>query len=303
MRRLYIFFSLFPMLVQARQTCQHLAMRNSPEIWQSSLPIPQKDGHKYDRGHALIYGGEVMTGAARLAARAAQRIGAGIVTLATSAKSLPIYAEALESVIVREADDVASWQNLLSDEKRNAILIGPGLGQGELQMQLVLSALATQKPSVLDAEALTNFSQNPDVLLTKFHKQCVLTPHEGEFAKLFGHKIDLALPKTERSIMAAKIAGCIVLLKGAETVIATPDGQIITNDNAPPWLATAGAGDVLAGLILGLLAQKMPPFLAASAAAWLHGSIAADFGMGLIAEDLVAGIPHKIQQLLAAQNT
>lgn len=237
-----------------------------------------------------------MTGAARLAARAAQRMGAGLVSLAASAKAMPIYAEALESVIVREASDSAAWRELLADPRRNAILIGPGLGLGKIQQELVLAALETQKPCVLDADALTNFAG--DTVLPKLHPQCILTPHEGEFAKFFGHRISSVLPKPERAMQAAKMAGCIVVLKGAETIIAAPDGQMVVNDNAPPWLATAGAGDVLAGMILGLVAQKMPVFWAAAAAVWVHGKIAADFGMGLIAEDLVGGIPAAVQQLL-----
>lgn len=275
-------------------------MHNTPELWRSNYPIPQRDGHKYDRGHALIYGGSSMTGAARLAARAAQRIGAGLVTIATTAQAFPIYAMALESVIVRAADDTTAWRALLADGKYNALLIGPGLGFGALQSELILTALETQRPCVLDADALTGFTTDPDMLFSKLHHQCILTPHEGEFAKLFGNKIDAAAAKSERALQAAKITGCTVLLKGADTFIASPDGRLIHNDNAPPWLATAGAGDVLAGFILGLIAQKMPVFEAAVAAAWLHGKIATDFGLGLIAEDLVDGVPKALQNLLSS---
>jgi ADP-dependent NAD(P)H-hydrate dehydratase / NAD(P)H-hydrate epimerase len=272
-------------------------MQNSPDLWLKLYPFPKREGHKYDRGHALIYGGEVMTGAARLAARAAQRIGAGLVTIATPRKSLPVYAESLESVIVREANDVKAWRDLLDDPKRDAVLIGPGLGLGSLQAELVLAALETKKPCILDADGLTNFAAQPEIFFAKLHEQCVLTPHEGEFAKLFGDRIDSAATKLDRDLQAAKIAGCIVLLKGADTIIAAPDGQAILNNNAPPWLATAGAGDVLAGLILGLVAQKMPGFWAAAAAAWLHGRVAGNFGLGLIAEDLVAGVPEVVKEL------
>jgi NAD(P)H-hydrate epimerase len=262
-------------------------MQNSPELWCSYYPVLKKDGNKYDRGHALIYGGEVMTGAARLAARAAQRMGAGLVTLATPSKSLPIYATALESVIVREANDVAAWEELLADTKRNTVLIGPGLGLGALQRKLVLAALYVRKPCVLDADALSNFANDPATLLSKLHTECVMTPHEGEFSRVFGHAISADAPKIERAQQAAKIAGCVVLLKGAETIIAAPDGQHVVNNNAPPWLATAGAGDVLAGMILGLIAQHMPVFWATAAAAWIHGSIASTLSPGMIAEDLV----------------
>jgi ADP-dependent NAD(P)H-hydrate dehydratase / NAD(P)H-hydrate epimerase len=271
-------------------------MQNTPTLWLSQFPVPKRDGHKYDRGSALIYGGAVMTGAARLAARAAQRVGTGLVTIATPDKSVPIYAEALESVIVRPANDVQAWRDLLNDEKKNAILIGPGLGIGAMEKELVLAALATKKTCVLDADALTSFADDPQALFSALHKNCVLTPHEGEFLRLF-KTIAPDEDKTTRAQKAAKIAGCIVLLKGAETVIAAPDGQTAVNTNAPPWLATAGAGDVLAGIILGLVAQKMPVFEATCAAAWIHGQIATNFGPGLIAEDVVDGIPKMLSQL------
>ena len=274
-------------------------MHNAPDLWISKFPVLKPDGHKYDRGVALIYGGAVMTGAARLAARGAQRIGAGMVVLAAPKQALSIYAEALESVIIRETNSLAQWQNLLAEPKHDVVLIGPGLGAGAEQKALVLTALASQKPCVLDADALTNFADCPDELFSKLHAQCVLIPHEGEFQRLFGARIDETADKTQRALRAAKIAGCVVLLKGAKTIITSPEKQFIISDNAPPWLATAGAGDVLAGLILGLIAQKMPIFLASAAAAWLHGDIANHFGLGLIAEDIVAGVPSALQRLLA----
>jgi NAD(P)H-hydrate epimerase len=277
------------------------AHENSPHLWQASFPFPKRDGNKYDRGHALIYGGPVMTGAARLAARAAQRVGAGLVTIATPPEAFPIYSEALESVIVRPTPSIQEWQELLADAKKNALLIGPGLGLGDFESLLVLTALETRKACVLDADALSNFAKNPGDLFAKLHPSCVLTPHEGEFARLFGTRIDAKAEKLARAHEAAKIAGCVVLLKGAETIIAAPDGNAVINDNAPPWLATAGAGDVLAGLILGLLAQKMPVFEAAAAAAWLHGAVASAFGgPGLIAEDLIEGLPTALKSLSAA---
>jgi NAD(P)H-hydrate epimerase len=226
-------------------------------------------------------------------------MGAGLVTLAAAHDAIPIYATSLESVIVREAGDIRAWRDLLADPKRNAILIGPGLGAGTLQTELVLAALETRKPCVLDADALTGFAEYPDVLFGKLNNACVLTPHEGEFARLFGKRIDPNIDKPTRARKAAEIAKCVVLLKGADTIIASPDGQAILNNNAPPSLATAGAGDVLAGMILGLLAQGMPGFLAAAASAWIHGKIAADFGPGLIAEDLISGIPEALKALSA----
>jgi NAD(P)H-hydrate epimerase len=273
---------------------------NSPDLWLRHFPFPKPEGHKYDRGHALICGGAVMTGATRLAARAAQRIGAGLVTLAAPKSALAIYAADLESVIVREADNLDAWKELLSDTKRNAVLIGPGFGLGTAQADYVLAALDSGKPCVLDADALTNFSDNPKKLFSKLHVECVLTPHEGEFARLFGKNIDLKAERLDRARQAAKLAGCVVLLKGSETIIAQPNGEAVINNNAPPWLATAGAGDVLAGIILGLIAQGMSAFMAASAGAWVHGKSASDFGPGLIAEDLIDGIPAILRGLSEA---
>jgi len=271
-------------------------LENHPALWRGLFPFPAADSHKYSRGTALIRGGGLMTGATRLAARAAQRMGAGLVTLAAPAAVLPIYAESLESVIVRPCDGVTEWQALINDPRLPVLLIGPGLGLGAAQAEEVRTALAAQRPGVIDADALTVFAADPDLLFQSLHAGCVLTPHEGEFARLFG---TVEGDKAVRALAAAKRAGCVVLLKGAETVIASPDGRAIINRNAPPWLATAGAGDVLAGMILGLLAQHMPPFDAACAAAWAHGQIASRHGPGLIAEDIVARIPPVLQEITA----
>lgn len=270
---------------------------NAPELWREQFPFPTAAGHKYARGHALIYGSATMTGAARLACRAAQRMGAGVVTLAAPASVLPIYAATLESAIVQPANELREWQCLFADSRRNAILIGPGLGNGDLQRDMVLAVLESGKTCVLDADALTSFENEPQTLLGALHKNCVLTPHEGEFTRIFGSRIAPADDKISRTLKAAEIARCCVLLKGADTVIASPESYAVVNHNAPPWLATAGAGDVLAGLITGLVAQKMPIFLATCAAAWIHGLIATQFGPGLIAEDLVEGIPAALKSL------
>jgi NAD(P)H-hydrate epimerase len=272
---------------------------NNPALWHGVFPFPKPDGHKYDRGSALIAGGEIMTGAARLAARAAQRMGAGLVTLAAPKAAFAIYAEALESIIVQSADDLGAWQNLLDDPKRNALLLGPGYGHGKRQTDFIKAALASKKSCVLDADALTAFADTADAFFKMLHPSSVLTPHEGEFARLFGKHLDMQADKITRAREASRLANCIVLLKGNETIIAQPDGRTIVNRNAPPWLATAGAGDVLAGMILGLAAQSMPLFEASAAAAWLHGSVATAFGPGLIAEDLVNGIPQALKGLAA----
>ena len=275
-------------------------MHNTPDHWLSFFPSPKPEGHKYDRGVALVYGGAHMTGAARLAVRAAQRIGAGLVVLASPDSAISIYAETLESVILLRTNNFPEWQSAVNAAKHTVILIGPGLGLDSEHKQYVLAALATGKPCVLDADALTIFADDPDQLFLKLHPHCILTPHEGEFQRLFGKQVDATAEKSMRAKHAAKMANCIVLLKGAETVIAAPDGQMIINNNAPPWLATAGSGDVLAGLTLGLMAQKMPIFWSAAAATWLHGDIANHFGVGMIAEDLVSGIPAALQRLLVS---
>lgn len=270
------------------------SMDNTPDLWHGFLPYPQIDTHKYSRGTALIRGGALMTGAARLAARAAQRAGAGLVTVAAPTSAWPIYATALESVIVRPCDSAPEWQQLLDAPAQPAVLIGPGLGA--TQPQEIFAALAVKRPTILDADALTAFADNPTLLFDNVHPDCVLTPHEGEFTRLFG---DINGDKPTRAAAAATRAGCVVLLKGSETVIAAPNGQTLINRNAPPWLATAGSGDVLAGIILGLVAQKMPAFWATAASAWLHGQIAAQHGMGLVAEDIVAGVPKVLQAVQA----
>ncbi len=263
---------------------------NNRELWEGLLPKPEAEGHKYSRGHALIFGGPVMTGASRLAARAAQRMGAGLVTLAAPKEAWEVYAKALESVIVQPVAAMEACRALLEDERRNAVLIGPGLGLEPEKKDLILAVLASRKPCVLDADALTLFAEEPELLFKALHEDCILTPHEGEFSRLFGSRIDPAADKISRAQKAAKMAGCVVLLKGADTVIASPDGFAVVNLNAPPWLATGGAGDVLAGMILGLVAAGMPAFAAACAATHIHGAIATAHGPGLIAEDLVDGI-------------
>jgi NAD(P)H-hydrate epimerase len=234
-----------------------------------------------------------MTGAARLSARGAARAGAGLVTLAAPEAAFPIYAAALDGVIVQPCADRADFQALLADKRRNAVLIGPGAGLGPETRDKALAALAAGKSTVLDADALTVFADSPASLFAAIRGPCVMTPHEGEFARLF----DAAGSKLERARRAAKQSGAVIVLKGADTVIAAPDGRAAVNDNAPPALATAGSGDVLAGIVLGLLAQGMPAFEAAAAAVWLHGEAARHFGAGLIAADLIETLPAVLSDL------
>jgi hydroxyethylthiazole kinase-like uncharacterized protein yjeF len=228
-----------------------------------------------------------------LTARGAMHAGAGLVTLAAPVPTWMIYAASLIGVIVRSFDGVKDFNALLADERRNAIAIGPGAGVGSATRQYVLVVLAMKRAVVLDADALTSFADEPCRLFSAVAGPCVLTPHEGEFARLFDFKGD----KLQRARSAAAKSNAIVLLKGADTVIAAPDGRAIINSNAPPQLATGGSGDVLTGFIAGLLAQGLDAFHAAAAAAWLHGEAAAAVGLGLVAEDLPEALPQVLQRL------
>jgi NAD(P)H-hydrate epimerase len=267
---------------------------NTAALWSARYPWRRLDSHKYHFGHALVLGGAVVTGAGRLAARAALRVGAGLVTVACSRESLPIYAMSAPSVITAPVDTAADYQALLADPRKNAVLVGPGNGVGPETRARSLAALDAGKAVVLDADALTSFEARPPELFDAVAGPCVLTPHEGEFRRLFP---DLEGDKLTRARAAAARGGAVVLLKGADTVIAAADGRAAINANAPAALATAGTGDVLAGLIVGLLAQGMNSFDAACAAVWLHGEAGAALGPGLIAEDLCEALPGVLRGL------
>lgn len=267
---------------------------NGPAVWGSAYPWPSLADHKYSRGHVTVIGGAQMTGAARLASRAAMRAGAGILTIASPPSALPIYAASMAGVLIRPVSNGEELAEMLTDPRRNAVLIGPGGGVDRNTRDMALAALEAGRCTVLDADALTVFGDDPEALFRATRKApCVLTPHDGEFARLFDVKGD----RLTRVRAASAQAGAIVLLKGADTAIAVPSGACVINDNAPATLATAGAGDVLAGFIVGLMAQGMPPFEAASAAAWLHGEAAAQIGPGLIAEDLPDALPAVLRRL------
>jgi hydroxyethylthiazole kinase-like uncharacterized protein yjeF len=272
---------------------------NAPALWQQHLQRGDRGDHKYARGHATILAGEVATGAARLAALGARRAGAGLVTIAAPPAALSVYQSAEPGNLVTTCEDGRAFGRLLEDERRNAILLGPGSGVGERTRTATLAALSTRRPVVLDADAITVFGQAPAELFAAIQGPALLTPHEGEFRRLFP---DLAIPaKVERAREAAHRSGATVLLKGPDTVIAAPDGRAVINVHASVGLATAGAGDVLAGIAVGLMAQGLSPLAAAAAAAWLHGDCALRFGRpGLIAEDLVGQIPDALQAALAA---
>jgi len=272
--------------------------QNTPQVWRSSFPVPRIDGHKYARGHVLVVSGDVAsTGAARMSARGALRAGAGLVTLATPRNALAVNASALTAVMVRAVDTAIEFGEQLGDKRFNTCIIGPGAGVRDRTRDFVHTALAARRHLVLDADALTSFADAPERLFeairTTGDPRVVLTPHEGEFPRLFSDMSNKhpGRSKLERVRAAADRSGAVVLLKGPDTTVAAPDGRATIAANAPPWLATAGSGDVLAGIIAGLLAQGVPAFEAASIGAWMHGEAAREAGPGLIAEDLSEVLP------------
>jgi ADP-dependent NAD(P)H-hydrate dehydratase / NAD(P)H-hydrate epimerase len=282
------------------------AFENVPELWRKDFPVPRHDGHKYDRGHAVIVSGPSWsTGAARLAARGALRAGAGLVTIASPREALAVNAAANLAIMVRPVDGAAELTEFLGDRRFNALAIGPGVGVNEATCELVLAALEGERAVVLDADAITSFAKAPERLVQALkkrpHQPTVLTPHEGEFSRFFGALDERSKTgsKLERARLAAGETGAIVLIKGADTVVAAPDGRAAIAANAPAYLATAGAGDVLTGMTTGVLAQHMQAFEAVCAAVWLHGEAATTFGPGLIAEDLPECLPRVYKALLA----
>jgi hydroxyethylthiazole kinase-like uncharacterized protein yjeF len=275
---------------------------NIPELWRAELPVPSTTGHKYSRGHALVVSGPAWsTGAARLSARGALRAGAGLVTLASPTSAHAVNAAQLTAIMIRPCDGPDDLRRLLSDPRFSATVMGPGLGVGEATADLVTAALDAGEPGrgiVLDADALTSFAGRASSLAARIASsgaRAVLTPHEGEFARMFTQNGS----KLARARAAAHAVGATVLLKGPDTVVAHPDGRASIGFDLPPWLATAGSGDVLAGIIGGLLAQGMPAFEAASAAVWMHGAAARAFGPGLIAEDIPEQLPGVWRNLLS----
>lgn len=273
--------------------------RNEPALWVDALRRVDPGDHKYARGHLTILGGASATGAARLAALAGRRAGAGLVTIASPQATAGIYRAAEPGNLIVEADDGASFAKLLADERRNAFLIGPGSGVNERTRDAVLVALAARRAVVLDADVATVFADDRQRLFSTIGGMVLLTPHEGEFRRLFP-ELSSELGKVDRVRKAASLCGATILLKGPDTVIAAPDGRAVINVHAPPSLATAGSGDVLAGISAGLMTRGLSPLAAGAAAAWLHGECAYAFGKpGLIAEDLVERLP---QALVAAMN-
>lgn len=290
--------------------------QRAAHVWKVEPPtraVLAKPGaaQKYDYGHALILsGGQGKTGAARLAARGALRVGAGLVTLAVPKSALADVAAQITAVMMVPVSTAGDLGEILWDTRINALCLGPGLGTDSRARQLVETALSMGRAVVLDADALSMYRTEPDVLLSKLHDKCVLTPHGGEFARLFPDIADKlgktpkkgpAYSRVDATLAAAKRAGCTILFKGPDTVIAGPDGQCAIHsaqyDRAAPWLATAGSGDVLAGFVTGLLARGVAPMLAAETATWLHVQCAVKYGPGLIAEDIADTLPAVFRDL------
>jgi NAD(P)H-hydrate epimerase len=269
-------------------------LANYPRLWRALLPRRTPASHKYAHGHALVLGGGMASsGAARMAARAALRAGAGLVTVVCPQDALPVYAAHLTAIMVAPFADDREFARVLADPRRNGMLLGPGAGSGEVLRRRVLHVLGTKRGCVLDADALTSFQDQPQMLFDAIGGPCVLTPHEGEYKRLFAHEGD----RLTRARAAAAQCGAVLLLKGGDSVIAAADGRAFIQPDAPPALATAGSGDVLGGIVLGLLVQGMPAFEAAAAAVWLHARAGDLVGTGLIAEDLPEVLPRALAEL------
>ena len=282
----------------AIQSMKPQLFENGPDVWGAHFPWPQAEGNKYGRGYCVVVSGPAhATGAARLAARGALRAGAGLVSVASPMEAVAVNAAHLTAVMVKPFSGAKGLADLLKDTRINALAIGPGCGVGRATQELVAAVLASAAAAVLDADALTSFAQEPENLFRQLREPAVLTPHTGEFERIFPGLLTRSKDRIEAVRAAAAAAKCTVLLKGADTAIASPDGRAAVNTNAPPWLATAGSGDVLSGIIAGLLAQGMQSFEAACAGAWLHGEAANVYGPGMIAEDLPEALPAVLRKL------
>lgn len=274
-----------------------MAIINNPSLWLDTFPWPKKTDHKYTRGHLVVVGGTDMTGAARLVVQASRRIGAGITTLLCPKEAKEIYQTTLLGTLIHSYKTMDEFRDFVEKENVNALVVGPGLSPTNETKILVELCLRTRKPLVIDAGGLSCYQDRPQDLFDLLHDECVLLPHEGEFKRLFSLGYDHVLSAFD----AAKVCSGTLLLKGSESVIASSTfsshNQCIINRNAPATLATAGTGDVLAGMVGGLLVQGMSPFLAVAASAWIQGKAARLFGPGLLAEDLIEDMPMVLKEI------
>lgn len=296
---------------------------NAPSLWLPHFPWPKADGHKYARGHLAVVGGQAGTlGAATLAAKAAQRLTCGMVSILCHGNTQFYYALAGHSLLTQRMDDPAPLRGWIKERRVTALVIGPGQGQYPQARDWTLACLSADIPLVLDADSLTLFEASPETLFNAIKARnapTVLTPHEGEFIRLFG-EFD---SREEAVRKAADLSGAVIVLKGPKTLIAStphpgrtqsdpgtprgnreiPDnadafpGNVVVQESASPWLATAGSGDVLAGMIGSLLASRMDATPAAACAVWLHAEAARLLGPGVIAEDLATVLPNVLESL------
>jgi NAD(P)H-hydrate epimerase len=266
---------------------------NTPALWSGALRWPTAESHKYTRGHAVVLGGTAITGAARLAAHAAQRVGAGLVTIAADPSVASLYAAWRADLLIRAIAGADDFRQLLTDRRLNAVLLGPGSGADERLAAAIGIALDAGVGLALDADCFHVLADRQNGLLARLNDRVVMTPHEGEFARVFG----APTPRLGSARAAARQTGATIVLKGSDTVIACADGAAVINTEAPPDLATAGSGDVLGGLVVGLLANSLPPCAAALAACWMHGRAGSLFGPGLLAGDLPDLIPRVLAEL------
>ncbi len=277
------------------------AFANGPRLWRNAFPKPQLSAHKYERGHTMVLsGGAARTGAARLAARGALRIGSGLVTVASPPEAIGVNAAHLTAIMLKGCGGPDDLKRILEDKRINALVLGPALGVHAATRTLVAVAVHAHRNLVLDADALTSFEGLASDLRGAFGAApTVLTPHQGEFERLFSGRPDIlrASSKLERARLAAAHTGAAIVLKGPDTVVAAPDGRAAINENGTPYLATAGSGDVLSGIVAGLMAQGVPGFEAACAGVWIHAEAGAAFGPGLVAEDLPELLPAVLRGL------
>ncbi len=270
-------------------------LQNTPDLWKKKLPLPTEESHKHNRGHLLIAGSRFMTGAPRLVARGARRMGCGMVYLAVPNEVVSIYKNDNPGNIVIRCEDSSAFRNVIATTEADAIVVGPGLKETDIARDIVQRALRSSIPTVIDAGGIGVFKQKPERLKKAITGIAVVTPHMGEYKKLFGSD---EKSNAERAVFVAQYLKATVVLKGANTYIASPDGRLAQTEKASSWLATAGTGDVLSGQIGALLSQNMDPFEAACAGVWFHKKAADLFGPALIAEDIPDLLPKVWQKLL-----
>jgi hydroxyethylthiazole kinase-like uncharacterized protein yjeF len=289
-------------------------IKNTPDLWGGSFPKASKQDHKYRRGQVAVFGGKDMVGAACMSADAAARVGTGLVTILSLNNSildkllnndpLPIYKAFRSYILARSAVDFCSFINKAKSKGLVSCVLGPGLGNQYYKdvRSVAFKLLENNNPIVIDADGLNAFQGHHQDFFNACHKNVVLTPHEGEFKKLFPFLEDIIeIDRIKAASEAARVSGAVVVLKGFETIIAG-NGEIVVNNNASPYLATAGSGDVLCGIISGFTAQGMSPFYAACAGVWMHGRTSQLLGAGLVAEDLIENIPQVLKEILNISN-